>query len=392
MKIAIISICSFPNGMASTNRVNAICRGLIEAGDIPTVIMPFPTESYESKTTLPECGYWKGIRYVHISGRRRAKSRILRALALKTGYRYHIGVARTKKWLKENPQDIVIIYNDECRDLRDFGKAIKDIGAKAIFIFDEYPTPIREYGAQSLPDGKRHKFTQILPMFDGYVSINKVLADFYNQMVHKPTLEMSMIVDTARFTPTEGPRREWITYMGQILPDKDNIINIIEAFDLIKDEFPDVSFHIFGKGNEKSLEGIKCKIRNLGLEKRVILEGFLPDNKVTQTMMTSKILVSSQPDNKRVEGVLSTKLAEYVASGTPTVMCKVGANNDYLSDNDCFFAIPDNPEDYADKLRYILKNYDKALECASHGKQTVRDKYSMNTQGRRLSDFLKSLE
>lgn len=391
MRIAIISIHPFPFGMASTNRVNAICRGLIEADDSPTVILPFPAESYDSKTDLPDEGMWNGIRYVNLSGRKRSNNKVLRALALKSGYRYHMGVARTKKWLKKNPQDVVIIYNDECRDLRDFGKAIKDTGAKAIFIFDEYPTPIREYGAQSLPDEKRNKFTRILPMFDGYVSINKVLAEFYNQMVNKPTLEMSMIVDTKRFVGEEGLRKEWLTYMGQILWDKDNILNIIDAFNMIKDDYPTLTFHIFGKGDKSSLDKIKEKIRTYSLDDRVIIEGFASDEKVPKIMKMSKVMVSSQPCNKRVEGVLSTKLAEYIASGTPTVLCDVGANRDYITDDDCFFVAPDKPEEYAKTLRRVLDDYPKALMIARHGVETINKDYSMISQGKKLSNFLKWL-
>lgn len=391
MKIAIISIYPFPFGMASTNRVNAICQGLIESGDEPTVIMPFPPETHDSKTDLPDSGVHNGVKYIHLSGRKRNKNKLIRALGLKSGIRYHLGVVRTKRWLAENPQDVVIVYNDECRHLEDFGKIIHNSGAKAVFIFDEYPVPIREKGENKLPDDKKEWFDRILPCYDGYISINKILSDFYNAIVVKPTLEFSMVVDTKRFLGCCSSRKDWLTYMGQILWDKDNILNIIDAFNLIKDDFPAMTFHIFGKGDQHSIIKIKNRITAYGLNDRVIIEGFAEDEKVPEIMMTSKIMVSSQPNNKRVEGVLSTKLAEYIASGTPTVMCDVGANRDYVTDEDCFFVTPDNPDEYALILRRILNDYPQALAIARHGVESINQKYSMTIQGKKLSDFLKEL-
>ena len=391
MKITIVSICAFPFGMASTNRVNAICQGLIEAGDEITVVMPFPPESHDSKTDLPDVGEYNGIKYVHLSGRKRNKSKLLRALAVKTGERYHLGINRMRKWLEANHQDIVIVYNDECRDLENFGKIIRQNGAKPIFIFDEYPVPIREKGEARLPQNRKKWFSRILPYYDGYISINKVLAAFYNDIVQKPTLELSMIVDTKKFSGGDVPRRNWLTYMGQILWDKDNILNIIDAFNMIKDDYPTLTFHIFGKGDKLSLDKIKEKIRTYSLDDRVIIEGFASDEKVPKIMKMSKVMVSSQPCNKRVEGVLSTKLAEYIASGTPTVLCDVGANRDYITDDDCFFVAPDKPKEYAKTLRRDLDDYPKALMIARHGVETINQDYSMISQGKKLSNFLKGL-
>lgn len=391
MRIAIISIYPFPFGMASTNRIGAICRGLIEAGDTPTVVMPFPPESHDSITELPDVGDYHGIRYIHLSGRKRNKNKLVRAIGMKSGLRYQLGVVRTKKWLAENPQDVVIVYNDECCHLEAFERIIHDSGAKAVFIFDEYPVPIREKGEDKLPKQKRERFCRILPKYDGYVSINKVLSDFYNAIAVKPTLELSMIVDTTRFIGGISPRKDWLTYMGQILWDKDNILNIIDAFNIIKDEFPTMTFHIFGKGDQYSICKIKDKTDSYGLNERIKIEGFAKDEDVPEIMMSSKILVSSQPCNKRVEGVLSTKLAEYIASGTPTVMCDVGVNRDYISDEDCFLVEPDKPVEYASVLRKVLSDYPKALDIAKHGVESISQKYSMTAQGKKLSDFLKKL-
>lgn len=387
MKITFILRHPFPNGMASSNRVASITRGLAKLGVDTTVVMPESPEPHNSKENLPDNGVWEGVKYVHLQGRKRNPSKILRALAGKTRFRFMRGVNRLKRWLKNNPSDVVFIYTDNTTYLEQYVLAAKSVGAKVLFNFDEYPTPIREQGAPELPAWKREKYKEILANVDGYVAINNTLARFYNDIVEKPTLEMSMVVDTDRFDGRQLPRKEQLTYMGQILPDKDNVANIIQAVKLLENKYPNLTFHIYGKASQS----VECLLRrlvvDLGLTDKVFFDGFAPKDEVPNIMAQSKILVSSQPDNDRVRGCLSTKLAEYVAMATPTLMCDVGENRSYLSDNDCFFAMPDSPQSYCEILSKILDNYNIALSVANNGRKTICEKYSYIAAAKSLKKF-----
>lgn len=391
MKIAIITIYPFPYGMASSNRVASICKGLVELGVEPYVVVSEPPNPPTLIEDLPDNGVWNGTKYYHLQGRRRNRSKLARALALKTRWRFYRGLRKTQKWLQENPVDAVIIYNDEIRYLEHYVRISKQSGAKVLFNFDEYPTPIREQGATTLPEWKRVKFKEILSNVDGYISINKSLDKFYNDIVKKPTLEMSMVVDTTRFDGRTLPRENHITYMGNILPDKDDVGNIIRAMAILKEKLPGLTFHVYGKAAPSVEAELRSLTKELNLEEVVLFKGFAPKEDIPNIMASSKIMVSSQPDNDRVRGCLSTKLAEYVAMGTPTLMCDVGENRIYLSDEDCFFVAPGNPTEYSEAVVSILHNYDNALKRSQHGRDTIRNVYSYLSAADSLINFINSL-
>lgn len=391
MKIAFIMISSFPKGMASSTRIASITRGLVQLGVDASVVIPESPQPHTSDDSMPDCGEWNGVKYFNLQGRKRNRFAALRFLAMKSGWRFWSGVTLTRKWLKRHPVDVVFLYMDEPRYLEAYTKISKEVEAKVLFNFDEYPVPIREQGASKLPDWKRFYYEKVLQNVDGYVSINQTLKEFYNAIAERPTLVMSMVVDINRFDGRLRLREDWLVYMGQILPDKDNIANIIQAFKLIENRYPCLSFHIYGKAPKHVIDNLKVLVESLGLNNRIIFEGMALNEEVPNIMARAKILVSSQPNNDRVKGVLSTKLAEYVAMGTPTIMCDVGENRTYLSDKDCFFTVPDNSREYAEVICRILDDYDNALTIARHGRDTIRSKFTNMIAASALVQFCNRL-
>lgn len=67
------------------------------------------------------------------------------------------------------------------------------------------------------------------------------------------------------------------------------------------------------------------------------------------------VLVSSQPDTVRASGGFPTKLGEYLMTAKPVLCTEVGEIAEYfVNKKEVYLAIPGSPEDFADKLSYIL--------------------------------------
>ena len=133
-------------------------------------------------------------------------------------------------------------------------------------------------------------------------------------------------------------------------------------------------------------------IKNFKLSDRVFLKGKVANEDVPKILGESKILVSSQPKTKRAEGGFPTKLGEYVAMGVPTIICDVGENSKYLEPGkECIYAKPEDPYDFADKIAFVIDNYELALSIAKNGQKVIIDKYSHVAAGRRLKEFIESL-
>ena len=394
MKIAVLSIYPFPNGMAATNRITAYSKGLVENDAEVEVITIHPTEppfNGSSSEKLPDRGEYNGIKYVHPSGRYRNKYKILRAIAILTKFRFWRGVVSVAKILKSEKFDAVIMSFDDPFTLYIYSKIIKYFKGKTIFIFDEYPIPIRHKLRNDIPLWKKKAYKFILKSIDGYISISKTLAEYYSQFSQKKYIIIPVIVNNQKFRPRHNDKENWITYIGNMEPTKDNIGNIAKAFIKIANSFPEYSLHFFGPQNNYAIKEINSIREQSNLMDRIIIEGQIDSDKVPDIINKSKLMVSSQPNTMRAQGGFPTKLGEYVVMGVPTLICDVGENSKYITNEDCYFVEPDNIESYASQMKYILNNYEDALKVARHGRDTIITKYSSISAGRRIIKFINSL-
>lgn len=392
MRVAILHIYAFPYGMAATNRIAAYAQGLVENNVETDVISVIPPESPCTDNVLPNSGEYNGIHYIHPSGRYRSRNKIFRAFSMKSGWRFWSGVFRVYKILKMNHYDAVILSFDEPHQLYVYSHIVHYLGSKSIFIFDEYPIPIRHKLKTNIPTWKEKAYSIALRKIDGYISISEELKTYYNIYCTKPSIILPVIVNTSRFIPPiKLNKKEWITYIGNMELSKDNLDNIIKAFSLISNKFPNYSLHFFGKTSSINLKILSDLVNKEGLNGKVFFGGVVENSQVSSLIYQSKIMVSSQPNTLRAKGGFPTKLGEYVVTGTPTLLCDVGENSKYLTSEDCYYVEPENPKAYAEKLEYILSHYDEALLKAKHGRETVFDKYSHVAAGEKIKKFIKSI-
>ena len=380
--------------MAATNRIAAYSKGLVENGAEVEVITIHPTEppfNGSSSEKLPDHGEYNGIKYVHPSGRYRNKNKILRAIALLTGFRFWRGVISVFKILRYEKFDAVIMSFDEPFILYIYSKIIKYNKSKAIFIFDEYPIPIRHKLKNDIPVWKKIAYRYVLKHIDGYISISSTLGEYYTRFSLKKYIVIPVIVNIQKFRPQHINKENWITYIGNMEPTKDNVGNIAKAFVRIANSFPEYTLHFFGPKNNHAIEEINAVSKLYNLNDRIIIEGQIDSDKVPDIINKSKLMVSSQPNTMRAQGGFPTKLGEYVVMGVPTLICDVGENSKYITNEDCYFVEPNNIESYASQMKYILNNYEDALKVARHGRDTIITKYSSISAGRRIIKFINSL-
>jgi glycosyltransferase involved in cell wall biosynthesis len=169
--------------------------------------------------------------------------------------------------------------------------------------------------------------------------------------------------------------------MGNMELSKDNVDNIIRAFALISDKHKDIDFYLYGAPSAKDKAFIENVIKECNMEERVFIKGRVPATEVPEILMKAHILVSSQPDTRRAEGGFPTKLGEYMATGIPTILTDVGEISQYVKDGVHVHIVPpEQPEPYAEKLDWMLNNYDKSLEIAQEADTIARRRYMTNVE------------
>ncbi|MCO5935983.1 glycosyltransferase family 4 protein [Mucilaginibacter sp. RB4R14] len=389
-RIAIICGYSFPDGLAPTNRILTYSKGLVELAVKVHIFIYFPTDSIEKN--LPVNGSVNGINYHYPGTRSYPSNKFIRKLS-------HIFYCykSIRVLIKENRKekfDLAIISSDWFRILYAFIPALKIIGLKIVFIADEFPVPIRVYLKTSISFWRKLLFKNSLKFVSGMIFMTQSLKEFYNGIVKKNSFILPSVVDISRFTDVRDTHenKKHLCYMGNMELSKDNVDNIIDAFYLIADKFIDIEFHLYGAPSQIDKAKLIALIKKYNLEKRVLFKGKVNNNEVPVILKNSYILVSSQPDTKRAAGGFPTKLGEYMAVGVPTLLTAVGEIPNYITNGvNGWLAKPNDPQDYAVKLKYIIENYPAALEVADKAKKYVNDNFDYKFQCAKLLQFLNNI-
>lgn len=400
--IAVLSVYPFPIGLATTNRILAYSKGLVENGISVNIFIPFPTDSLSERKSLNEDrGYYQGIEYFYTSGRFRSKYKLFRIISLLTRYRrikgYFSSIIAIVNSNKISHYRCLIVSTDTIISLFIYSILCKIINIKSVFIFDEYPIPIRHKLKNKIPIWKEFMYKLVLKYFSAYISISDELRNYYQSICKKPTFILPVIIDVSRFNDMNIEEFDsvpkYLCYMGNLELSKDNVDNIIKAFSIIENKYPDLEFHIYGAPRLTTKKYLIELINSLHLGKKVLLKGIVQSLDVPRVLKQAKILVSSQPDTKRASGGFPTKLGEYLASGVPTLLTDVGEISKYVTDKKhLFFVKPNDEVSYSEKLEFILENYDYACEVAAKGKKFVIDQYSHIKKCKELGEFIFHLE
>ncbi len=402
MRFAIISIYPFPNGLAATNRIIAYSKGLIENGAKVDVFIPIPTYRYCSNKEefCSNYGIFQEISYYYTIGRYSNKLKILRAFSILSGYRKIIGFISTCMMLyqknKQQKFSCIIISSDLLLNIFIYSLFAKIIHSKSIFIFDEFPTPIRHGSKLKIPKWKEISYRIVLKHVNAYISISEKLKNYFNNLYPHKTHILPIIVDVSRFNLSLDIANEkankYICYMGNMELSKDDVDNIIMAFSLIEKKYANLYLHLYGEPKYSTKKYLIDLVFSLKLQHKVIFMGKVASEEVPEILYKAHILVSSQPKTIRASGGFPTKLGEYMATGVPSLFTLVGENDRYVKDNvHLFFSEPNSPELYAEKLAFIMENYNYAKKIAENGKEFIKENFSQTVMGFKLIDFIKTI-
>jgi glycosyltransferase involved in cell wall biosynthesis len=380
---------TFPEGNAGTNRVYTFARGFSENG-ISTHVICFENEYLNNYN-----GVTSGIRYYHpLSQTKRNNSFIVR--------RWH----KFQKYFKtfklvrdiSKEEEIIAIYLFTYRFLTHSFVFLLSRFFKTKLIFDRCEHPLQFYKdnffGQTLGKLKSKLETKLC---DGMFCISDYLIDFYKErgFDQRKLFLVPSTVDTERFNTTSDSMFsfEYILYCGSLTILKDGVNILIKCFASISEKYPEINLVLIGKGDSVEDEiMIKDLVVKLNLDKRVIFLGQMSRTLIPPYLKNAKVLALARPESIVANAGFPSKLTEYLATGNPVVVTKVGEIPAYLKDNEtAFLAEPGNIDSFTDKLVFVLNNYEFAQEVGRKGKELTLTTFNYSFQSRRMLTFIDSL-
>lgn len=234
---------------------------------------------------------------------------------------------------------------------------------------------------------------KLLNKTDGIFVISNTLKKYYVESgVSEDKIHViNMFVDTNRFKDLKKTTKEkYIGYCGAVSYDKDGVDTLIKAFSIFHNIHKDYVLKIIGKGvSSNVVPDLKRLAVEYGVGDSTIFTGQVSPEKMPQLLYDSSILALARPDSLQAQNGFPTKLGEYLATGNPVVVTKVGEIPDFLTDGgNAFLASPGNPEEFAKQLCNVADNYEKAKEIGLRGRLLSFTEFGYGPQSKKALQFL----
>lgn len=229
--------------------------------------------------------------------------------------------------------------------------------------------------------------------YDGIFVISNALRDYYiSQGIDSRKIHViNIIVDPERFTGLRtAEKKRQIVYCGNANNNKDGVDQLIKAFASIHSEVPDVKLVIIGpKPNELENNSNLSLVKELGIIRSVIFTGKVSPQSIPMFLSESSIAALDRPSNLQAKYGFPTKLGEYLLSGTPVVVTRVGDIPLYLEDKvNAIIAEPDNISSFSDCLLWTLNHPKEASKIGERGKQVALSHFSYLGETKKLIDAM----
>ncbi len=362
---------TFTPNTASSNRALAYYRAMDSLGIEGTIVVLQP----DSNNSRIEENY-KHLQIVHCWNSLSASNKLFKRIY------FYISVIRFIKRLKSG--DKIYIYGSLPCIHRLVNRRDIDVFVEVTEHPKVYPieTRFRGNSLQSmLEDCKKLR---------GLFVISTKLKEYYvSQGINADRVHIiNMIVDPERFVGlTKNTTKRYVCYCGNGNNKKDKVDELIKLFKKIVDKHPEVLLYIVGPKQQffKDEQDNVELVRTLGLNDKVVFTGILSAEKIPQILVNAEVLVLNRPNTLQNESGFSTKLGEYLLSGTPVVATTVGdiplflkdGVNALLADPGDFFAVEQ-------KIDWALSNPQLASVIGDSGRNVALSSFNATTETRKL--------
>jgi glycosyltransferase involved in cell wall biosynthesis len=162
-----------------------------------------------------------------------------------------------------------------------------------------------------------------------------------------------------------------IGMVGRYAPEKGHK-HLIDAAAIVVKEIPQVRFVLVGKG--RSEPAIRAQIKELGLEKNIILTGFRTD--VPNVVACFNIFTLTPTSGES----LGTSILEGFLEEKPVVATDVGGVCESVRDGETGFLVPPaDPEQLADRYLRLIHNPDMREKMGKAGRKLALEEFSIKT-------------
>ena len=227
----------------------------------------------------------------------------------------------------------------------------------------------------------------------GIIFISQALKDYYIEKGCCPDKVhvVNMVVDTTRFQGLKKQKTEpYVAYCGTASNNKDGVDQLIKAFAFVVRKHPQIKLYIIGSTPSKQQKFDNfALVKELGIEEKVFFTGMVSATDMPQVLKNAEILALDRPNNQQAKYGFPTKLGEYLLTGNPVVITRVGDIPLFLKDGDsALIAEPENPKDFSDKLCWAIEHPQESMIIGEKGKKVAETCFNYLVETEKLISII----
>lgn len=396
MNIIVLTTIPFPHGRASTHRLLSYLKGMVDLGHYIKVVCLIPRENLkEVKNKLTE-GVYESIAFKYMSHSTICPEKKINKIFIKISGVFN-AIVHLNKLNKQKKIDVILMGMTDSITIFIFYLFTRKFLIRFIHERTEYPFVLPPKSLLHHID-RYFYLNYILKLFDGIFVPTKALFKYFQQKVSSRT-QLAIIpgmVKPNKFinnTDKTNEASKYIAYCGDFGKNKDGIPILIDSFKIISKKFNNIKLYLIGDTRDKNvMKSLVQKVSDYKLDSKVVFTGRIDHNEMPKYLCNASLLALARPANKQAEGGFPSKLIEYLETGKPIIITKVGEIPDYLTDGvTAFLCEPGSVEEFAEKLDYALSNPELAKQIGLNGQKLIYSTFNYKTQAQKLINFIQSL-
>jgi len=235
----------------------------------------------------------------------------------------------------------------------------------------------------------------LVPLLDAVIYTTPIVGERYKRMrvqsvriENLPLPEMLEGIDAAR----SKANNKALLYLGGMTRIR-GVVELIEAFAIVKGKYPDLSLYLVGGFNPKSFgETIKNLITKLEVEEDVKVIPLVPYEKVKNYLSRASIGIVTYLPYPNNMSCLPNKLFEYMACGLPVVASDFPLYRQVIEDAGCGKLVdPRNPMEIASAVEELLESPEDWETMSQNGCSSFRNKYNWHGEEEKLLNLYEQL-
>lgn len=196
--------------------------------------------------------------------------------------------------------------------------------------------------------------------------------------------------EIVRKTPAVSGDIFKLTYLGVITRSR-GIDLVLRAIAKIHNEYQkNILFQIIGAGS--FLPELKKLSTDLGINDRVIFEGYVPYESVPEKLKNTDCFICPLPERPEWNVSSPIKIFEYLACARPVILTPIIAHTNILNgEKFVVWTKDDSVQEFKNAIEFAFLNKNRLLADSETAPEYVRDKFGWEKQGQKLSRHLKQL-